>query len=44
MKKVDNYDNKLKLFIIVMSNNTPESVTYHKSYREKKQRIVPRKV
>ena len=44
MKKVDNYDNKLKLFIIVMSNNTPESVTYQKSYHEKKQRKVLRKV
>ena len=44
MKKVDNYDNELKLFILVMSNNTSESVTYQKSYREKKQRNVPRKV
>ena len=44
MKKVDNYDDELKLFIIVMSNNTPESVTYQKSYNEKKQRNVPRKV
>ena len=36
MKKVNNYDNEWKLFIIVMPINTPESATYKKSYPEKK--------
>ena len=36
VKKVDNYDHEWKSFIIVMSNNSPESVTDQKSYREKK--------
>ena len=35
MKKVNNYDNEWKLFIIVMPINTPESATYKKSYPEK---------
>ena len=38
MKKVNNYDNEWKLFIIVMPINTPESATYKKSYPEKKNR------
>ena len=43
MKKVNNYDNEWKLFIIVMPINTPESATYKKSYPEIKKKINKKK-